>query len=132
MDLRQVTPAFAVAPQIDPGDASAIRAAGYRTVICNRPDGEVPGQPSTAEVRAAVETAGMTYMDLPVVSGAMTDADVTAFGAALQTAEAPVLAFCRSGTRSIVLWAFSARANGTPIADLEAATRAAGYDIPLG
>lgn len=96
---------ISVAWQIEPSDVADLAAQGFRTIINNRPDGEEPGQPSSAEVRAAAEKAGMKYVMIPVAGGVMDRATVAAFDKALKDNPGPVLAHCRSGTRSHFLWA---------------------------
>lgn len=105
MDGRQITESYTVSGQIMPEDIAEIAAAGFATLICNRPDGEQPGQPSAASVQGAAEAAGMTFRYIPVVSGAITDADVEAMEEALDEADGPVFAYCRSGARCTNLYA---------------------------
>lgn len=128
MDIRRVTEDLAVSPQIALEELPAIKAAGFASVVCNRPDGEQPGQPTFAEVAAAAKAAGLTALHLPVVSGGMTHADVDAMAAAWPDLPKPVLAYCRSGTRSVTLWALSQR-NDVDRDKLIAAARNAGYDL---
>lgn len=126
--FREVEPGFWLAPQLAAADFAAAAAIGIRTVINNRPDGEAADQLADEEARAAAEAAGLAYLFVPVVSGAMTGDDIAAFGRAVDTARAPVLAYCRSGTRSCFLWAFSAARSRSPETVVEAAA-AAGYDL---
>ncbi len=128
MDIRPLDPALHVAPQIALEDVPALKAAGYATLISNRPDGEEPGQPDAAAVRAAAEAAGLTFVHIPVSMPALGPGEVEALRHALDTLPGPALAFCRSGTRSTVLWALS-QAGDRPADDLIAAAAAAGYDI---
>lgn len=96
---------FAVAPQLTPEDMGAVAQAGYKSVIINRPDFEGGAdQPTSAQVMAAARAAGLQVEYQPVVSGAMTQQDVERFGQLLDTLPAPVLAFCRSGTRCTHLY----------------------------
>lgn len=127
-DIRSVTPLFATAPQLLPEEMEAAAARGFRLVINNRPDGEVPGQPSGAQVEAAARAAGMGYLHLPVVGGP-TPGQVEQMRLAIAATEGPVLAFCRSGTRSIVTWARGQAELGRPRETLLAEARAAGYDL---
>jgi sulfide:quinone oxidoreductase len=127
-DFRQIAPDFWVAPQIAVADLAAARAMGIRTVINNRPDGEAPGQLADHEAKAAAMAAGLAYAFVPVVSGAMTMADVEAFGRAVEANDGPYLAYCRSGTRSSSLWALDAARRQEPATIIEAARRA-GYDL---
>lgn len=109
MDVRRLSPGFAVSGQIGPGDLPKIAAEGFRTVICVRPDGEDPGQPPAEEIRRAAEAAGLAFRHIPVVSGRMGEADVAAFSAALDAAPGPALAYCRSGGRAGELWSRAGR-----------------------
>lgn len=129
MQILFLTPEISVAPQIDPGDLAAVAAAGFRAVINNRPDGEVSGQPSDAQMQAAAAASGLAYVFLPVISGGLQMSDVTDFGAAMAQLPKPVLAFCRSGTRSSTVWALSAVGSGADPAAVLAATRQAGYNL---
>jgi len=96
---------FAVAPQLAPQDMAAVAQAGYRSVIINRPDGEGgEQQPAAKDVMQAAREAGLTAVYQPVISGAMTDADVVRFKQLLDELPAPVLAYCRSGTRCTNLY----------------------------
>lgn len=100
LPIHPLTDAFAVAPQLGPQDMAAVAAAGYKSVIINRPDGEGGDeQPASAEVMAAAREAGLSIEYQPVVSGAMTPQDVARFKELLNELPAPVLAYCRSGTR---------------------------------
>lgn len=128
-DFRRVTDRFSVSPQIGPEAMAEAAAMGFRLVINNRPDGEVPGQPTSAEMEAAARAAGMDYVHVPVV-GSPTPAQVEANRAAVEAADGPVLAFCRSGTRSIVTWSIGeAEAGSRGRGELKALGRAAGYDL---
>ena len=126
--LKRLTPFIAVAPQLQPGDMGMLAAAGFRSVINNRPDGESEGQPSSAEMAAAARASGLDYHYLPVVSGQINDEDVSAFSALLGQIRGPLLAFCRTGTRSTSLWALSEAHHLDPQVLLSTAG-AQGYDI---
>jgi len=128
-DIRVVTPTFAVAPQIEAHDIAAITEHGYRLIINNRPDGETPGQPSAADVSAVAAQAGLAYNHIPVV-GRPTPTQVAAMRNVILEADGPVLAYCRSGTRSITAWALGEVELGGADRDavLEAALNA-GYDL---
>ncbi|GGK41145.1 TIGR01244 family sulfur transferase [Salinarimonas ramus] len=127
-DIRRLTPELSVAPQIAPDDLAAVKAAGFTTVINNRPDGESPDQPPSATMEAEAARVGLAYRHVPVVSGAMTMDDVAAFDAALSETDGPTLAFCRSGTRSATLWAFTQAGARAPDEILSIAG-GAGYDL---
>ena len=128
MDIKRIGETISVSPQIDASDLEAIRAAGFRSVICNRPDGEGADQPTHEEIAAAAREAGLEFVYQPVTSGKVADEDAEAFGDAMRTLPGPVLAYCRSGTRSATLWSLS-EAGKRPMPDILAATKAAGYDM---
>ena len=104
MRIVEITPDYSVSPQIAVGDVAEIRALGFRSIMCNRPDGEDPAQPEVAEVRAEAMRLGLAFAFVPVVSGGITGEDVEDFAAALDALPAPVLAYCRSGSRCQNLW----------------------------
>lgn len=112
MNARQITEDYSVSPQIAPEDIAAVKAAGFRSVICNRPDNEEPGQPSADTIRKAAEAAGLGFRHVPVVSGQMTAENVTDQARALGELEGPVLAYCRSGTRCANLHAAARQLRG--------------------
>lgn len=104
MDIKQLTPDLAVSPQLIPNDMRALKEAGIRAVICNRPDGEDADQPTFDEIARAARAEGILSAYVPVTSGKVTDADAAAFYAAMSELPKPVLAYCRTGTRSATLW----------------------------
>ncbi len=128
MDIRALTPDYAVAPQIDPEDFAAIKAAGYTRVINNRPDAEIPPSHQTAAMKAAAEAAGLEFVVNPVIGGALTMDNVAAQAEALATATGPVLAYCASGNRSSVCWAL-AKAADVPADDLIGTAARHGYNL---
>ena len=128
MELKKITEKVTVSPQITSDDMSAIKEAGFRAIICNRPDGEGADQPSFEEIELAAKAAGIEARYVPVQSGMVKDEDVAAFGAALKDLQRPVLAYCRTGTRSATLWSFH-EAKKRPMPEILAATKAAGYDM---
>lgn len=105
MDYRQIAENYSVAGQITPEEIAAVKAAGFKSVICNRPDDEQPGQPSADSVKAAAEAAGLEFRYIPVVSGQITADDVEDQAAALDEMAGPVFAYCRSGARCTNLYA---------------------------
>jgi uncharacterized protein (TIGR01244 family) len=128
MDIRRLTATYAVSPQIAPEDMATIRAAGFTTIIDNRPDGEIPGHLHTAAMRAAAEAAGLAFVVNPVIGGAMTMDNVTAQGSAIDAAAGPVLAYCASGNRSSQVWAL-AMAGRMATDDLIALPARFGYQL---
>jgi len=128
MDVKKITPDLAVGPQLMPSDMEALAAAGFRSVIDNRPDGEGPDQPTFREIADAAAAHGLTAQYLPIVAGAVTDEHVAAFDAALAELPKPVFAYCRSGNRSTTLWALS-QAGRMPVPEILMKARDAGYDM---
>ena len=126
MDARKVTDDFSVAPQLSVDDVAAAAAAGFRSIICNRPDGESGDQPAFAEIEAAAKAAGLAIRHQPVRM--VSAADATAFASTCRELPKPILAYCRSGTRCITLWTLT-EAPTRPLADLLSRTKAAGYDM---
>jgi uncharacterized protein (TIGR01244 family) len=127
MSMRRLEDGMYVAGQIDPDDMTAIAARGIRLIVNNRPDGEEPGQPPHREIAAAAEAAGIACRHIPVAR--LEAGSVEAMAAALEGAAGPVLAFCRSGTRSAYLWALARSQAGAAGDDLAAKAAAAGYDL---
>ncbi|HWA19219.1 MAG TPA: TIGR01244 family sulfur transferase [Devosia sp.] len=128
MELKRINDHVAVAPQISPDDIAIIKAAGYRTIINNRPDGEAPDQPSSDEMKAAVEAAGLAYHYIPLGRDGVSPDMIEDEKAALEGSAGPVLCYCRSGTRSTTLWAL-AQAGKLPAQEIVDAAAHAGYDV---
>ena len=128
MDIRAITPDYAVSPQIEPGDLPAIKAAGYVTVIDNRPDGEIPPNLHSSEMRRAAEALGLVFVVNPVIGGQITMDNVTAKGAAIAGSSGPVFAYCASGNRSSIVWAL-ANAGKRPADDLVGLPARFGYQL---
>ncbi|RUW50479.1 TIGR01244 family phosphatase [Mesorhizobium sp. M1A.F.Ca.ET.072.01.1.1] len=104
MEYRQISEDYSVSGQIQPEDIVAIKDAGFKSVICNRPDDEQPGQPSADSVKAAAEAAGLAFRYIPVISGQLTMDNVEDQAEALDELEGPVFAYCRSGARCTSLY----------------------------
>jgi uncharacterized protein (TIGR01244 family) len=128
MDIRALTPDYAVSPQIELGDLPAIKAAGYVLVIDNRPDGEIPPQLHADAMRQAAEAVGLGFVANPVIGGALTMDNVTAQRAAIAQAKGPVLAYCASGNRSSIVWAL-AHAKDRPVDELVGLPARFGYQL---
>ena len=128
MDIRSLTPTYAVSPQIDPTDLPAIKAAGFTTVIDNRPDGEIPPDLHTDVMQAAAQALGLTFVANPIIPGQLGPAQIAAQSAAMQAASGPVFAYCASGNRCSILWALTQA--GTKSADeLIAVPAKFGYNL---
>lgn len=124
----------AVAGQLTPDDMAEIAAAGFVAVVNNRPDGEALfGQPRTADLRQAAEAAGLVFLDLPFSGPRATPAQVRAFAGLLAERPGRVVAFCKSGMRSALLWGAAAIASGRSLDEVLAAAMRAGQNLePLG
>ena len=128
-DFRRVTEDLSVAPQISVADVDEAARQGFRTIINNRPEGEAPDQTPGAEIEAAARAAGLAYVEIPI-RGGPTPEQVDATLKVLAEAETPVLAYCRSGTRSIVTWSICQATSGARSRDeLIGLGREAGYDL---
>lgn len=129
-DFKRVTPDFAVASQLGTEDMTRAAAEGFRTIISNRPDGEMPGQPSASEIKAAAEAAGLSFKAIPFAGLPPAPAVVMETAQALDEANGPVLAYCRTGTRSITAWALAQALAGSHTPDeIIALAQKAGYDL---
>lgn len=128
MEIRTVDDQFAVAPQMQPEDLAGLAAEGFIALICNRPDGEEPGQPLLDDMRRAAEKAGLAFHHIPVSGGQFPPAAVAAFAAVRRGTQGKMLAYCRTGTRSITLDALANIGALSPEARI-ARAEAAGYDL---
>ncbi len=129
MSIRKIDDAISVAPQIAPEDVPGLAAAGFRAIVNNRPDGEDFTQPEGEAIRRAAEAAGLAYTAIPVTHAGFSATQVEAMADALEGAGGPVLAYCRSGTRSCNLWALAEASRGGDPDALTAKAAGAGYDI---
>ena len=128
-DFRQVTDHFWASPQIDLDDVAEAQARGFALIINNRPEGEAPDQVPGDAIEAAARSAGMAYRAIPVTHAGFSDPQVHAMATAIGEAEGPVLAYCRSGTRSTLLWALAQAAQGEDPEAIAASAANAGYDV---
>ena len=128
MDIRELTKDYAVSPQIEPQDLAALRDAGFACVVNNRPDAEVTPDLQGAALRAAAEAAGLAWVDNPVSPSGLTPENVLAQRRAIEEADGRVFAYCRSGTRSTIVWAF-AMAGRIGTDEIVAAGARGGYDL---
>ena len=107
MTFRPLSPDFAISPQIDPADLPQIAQAGYTTVICNRPDGENPPSHQAAAMEAAAVKAGLSFVYNPRGGGGLSMDMIDEQAEAIAGSEGKTLAYCASGMRSAMLWAFA-------------------------
>ena len=127
--FRQLSPRVFASPQIGLAEVAEAKAQGISLIINNRPEGESEDQVSGAEIEAAAQAAGITYVAIPVTHAGFSQPQVTAMVAALASTDGPVLAYCRSGTRSTLLWALAEASRGESPDALASAAAAAGYDV---
>lgn len=120
---------LSVAGQLSADDVAAAAAAGFVALINNRPDNETPEQPAGSAIEAAARNCGLGYTHIPVGHGGFAMEQVEAMAQTLAETDGPVLAFCRSGTRSTMLWALAAAHRGEDPATIAATAAAAGYDV---
>ena len=128
-DFRQLTENVLVSPQLALEDIAAAAALGVGLIVNNRPDGEEPSAPQGDEIAAAAAAAGMNYVAIPIGHAGFSEPQVNAMIDALEQAEGPILAYCRSGTRSTLLWALAAAKQGVEPDDIARTAALAGYDV---
>jgi uncharacterized protein (TIGR01244 family) len=129
MKIVNLTDTIAVSEQVLASDVAAIAAAGFKVLINNRPDGEAPDQPSSAEIAAAAKDNGLRYYHLPITAGNFPGPDVLMMAELFDDSSAPVLAFCRTGTRCTNLWVATRNAEAAEAATGQA--RKLGYDLAM-
>ena len=128
-DFRTLSDTVLASPQIELGDIAAARAEGVTLIVNNRPEGEAEDQTPGAEIEAAARSAGLDYVAIPIGGSGFGEPQVDAMADALARAEGKVLAYCRSGTRSTLLWALAQAHGGGDPEEIAAAAAAAGYDV---
>ena len=127
--FRKVTDTVLASPQIGFAEVAEAAAQGVTLVINNRPEGESEDQTPGPEIEAAARAAGMDYVAIPVTHAGFSEAQVGAMAEALAKSQGKVLAYCRSGTRSTLLWALAEASRGGDPAQIAAQAAEAGYDI---
>jgi uncharacterized protein (TIGR01244 family) len=127
MSIKQINANVSVASQISEADIAQVAKAGFHTIIACRPDGEDAGQPTAVETAALVKRYGLDFTHIPVTADSMTDADVAVLAAVLQNADGPVLAYCRSGMRAMMMWAL-AQADKMTLDEIVKIVTISGYD----
>lgn len=128
-DFRQLSESVWASPQVESPDIAGAKAQGFTMIINNRPDGESADQPSANSIEAQSLAEGMAYRAIPISHTGFSNAQVDAMEQALADAEGPVLAYCRSGTRSTLLWSLVQAKLGMQPDQIAAAAASAGYDI---
>ena len=127
--FRKLTDNILVAPQIDVADIADAAAAGVTLIVNNRPDDEAADQTNSADIEAAAQAAGIDYVAIPVTHAGFAEWQVSAMAEALDKTDGKILAYCRSGTRSTLLWALARASKGEHPAVLSEQAADAGYDL---
>jgi uncharacterized protein (TIGR01244 family) len=127
--FRKLSDRVLASPQIDLADVAAAAAQGVALIVNNRPEGESDDQIPGAEIEAAARAAGLGYVAIPVTHAGFSEAQVKAMAEALAGTDGAVLAYCRSGTRSTLLWALAEASRGADPESLARQAAEAGYDI---
>ncbi len=127
--FRKISDTVFASPQIGLAEVAEAAAQGIALIINNRPEGESEDQTPGEEIEAAARAAGLAYVAIPVTHAGFSEGQVKAMRAALAEARGPVLAYCRSGTRSTLLWALAEASRGANPARIAAQAAQAGYDI---
>ncbi|MEM6856801.1 MAG: TIGR01244 family sulfur transferase [Pseudomonadota bacterium] len=128
-DFRQLSHAFYASPQVTLADIEAAKEAGISVIVNNRPDGEDPAAPQGEDIAAAAQAAGLGYVAIPIGHSGFSEPQIDQLIAALEEADGPVLGYCRSGTRSTLLWALAQAKSGDAPEAITQAAMAAGYDV---
>jgi uncharacterized protein (TIGR01244 family) len=128
LEVKRINDQVSVAGQIEVSDIPALKAAGFTTIVNNRPDAESPEQPPSAEIEAAARAEGLDYHHIPLGREGVTPDMVEKTKAVLEGSAGPVFCYCRSGTRSTTLWALS-QAGELPADEIVSSAANAGYDM---
>ena len=128
-EFRRLNENVMVSPQLALSDVAEAVALGVTTIVNNRPDGEEPSAPQGDAIADAAATAGLNYVAIPVGHSGFSEPQVDAMIAALEQADGPILAYCRSGTRSTLLWALAAAKQGEAPETIARTAAQAGYDV---
>lgn len=127
--FRKINDTISVSPQITLEDIATAKAEGVTLIINNRPDGEDPSAPQSADIEAAANAAGMDYVTIPITHSGFSAPQVDAMITALEGAKGKTLAYCRSGTRSTLLWSLAQAKQGVSPDEIARLAGNAGYDI---
>ncbi len=128
MKFKQLSPDLAVSQQVQLEDIPALAQAGFRSIICNRPDGEGPDQPAFRQIEEEAARLGIEARYLPATPENITETHVAAFKLLMAELPKPILGYCRTGRRTTTMWALSRAGEESPSKLLEAASQA-GYDL---
>lgn len=128
-DFRRLSDSMLASPQIGPEDVALAAGQGVTLIVNNRPDGESPEEPQGAAIEAAASSAGIGYLAIPVTQSGFSLPQVERLAQAIEETEGTILAYCRSGTRSTLLWAMAQAKLGKSPDEIAEAAHSAGYDI---
>ncbi len=128
MQLNKIIDDYVVSEQITVDDIQTIKEAGFKTIFCNRPDNEEINQVTVESIKNAALKNGLKFIHQPVIGGQITQVDVDQFGEYFDASEKPIFAYCRTGTRSSMLWALS-ESSKRPVEDILTMTSKAGYNL---
>jgi uncharacterized protein (TIGR01244 family) len=126
--IRELDSRTLVSGQIQPADVGDLKESGVTMIVCNRPDGEEPGQPTAAEIERSADQSGLQFRHVPIIRG-IGPSDVEMVQEALEAADGKVLLYCRSGNRSSLAWAVARRGQGASVEEVTRAVTEAGHDI---
>ncbi|XOJ84554.1 TIGR01244 family sulfur transferase [Methylophilaceae bacterium Uisw_099_01] len=128
MQLNKIIDDYVVSEQITLDDIQKIKEAGFKTIFCNRPDNEEINQVSVESIKNAADANGIKFIHQPVIGGQITPVDVDQFGDYFDASEKPIFAYCRTGTRSSMLWALS-ESGKRSVEEILSLTSKAGYNL---
>lgn len=128
-DFRKLSETMLASPQIGPDDVAEAAKQGVKLIINNRPDGESPNEPQGPEIELAAKQNGISYLAIPITHAGFSLPQVDAMANAITAAEGKVLAYCRSGTRSTLLWSMACAKMGGAPQEIALAAQSAGYDV---
>ncbi len=128
MKLNKLLDEYVVSDQINVNDISLLKENGFKTIFCNRPDSEEINQPATEELKKIANELGLNFIHQPVTANAISQEDVNNFKIHYEKAEKPIFAFCRTGTRSTMLWSLS-QTKERSTDEIIKITSEAGYDM---
>ena len=128
-DFRKLSDSVLASEQLTLADVAVAKSQGVALIVNNRPEGEAEDQTPGPAIEAAARAAGMDYLAIPITPGAFDKAQVRAMADALDRAQGKTLAYCRTGTRSTLLWALTQAASGEPLEAIASAAAAAGYEV---
>ena len=128
MKLNKIIDNYVVSDQIQIEDVAVIKSNGFKVIFCNRPDGEDINQVTVKSIQEQAKQLGLSFIHQPVIGGQITQQDIETFKAHYAASEKPIFAYCRTGTRSSMLWALS-ESSERPTDEIINLTAAAGYNL---